>query len=638
VLTLSKAVFGAVLTLATAAATPVAAQTAANRSVEPNDNVRAAGAVSHDVLTVRLVADRGTWRPEGPDSPALDVAAFAQEGDPLQIPGPAIRVAANTEIVVSVRNALAEPLFVHGLMPRPARSDEVFIVPPGETKERRFASGRAGTYYYWAASGRDTTINARKTLDTQLGGVFVVDDPNAPNDRVFVLTEWNGRNGPSAARSSRLFTINGQSWPFTERLSATVGETMHWRWVNLTTTSHPMHLHGFYFRVTGDGSGLDHEAFARDEQREVVTQNLAIGAMIEMTWMPDRPGQWLLHCHTLGHISPDLRFWSRDHEPHLDHATHDPSQAMAGLVMGITVTGSALATARTELPVRHLTLAMYRRPQFWERYDAYAFALSDGGEVPRADSATVPGPRLILTRGQPVEIDVKNEMPDATSVHWHGIELDSYYDGVAGFSGTRGSTTPLIGPGESFRVRFTPRRAGTFIYHTHSHDSVQLTSGLYGPVVVLEPGESFDPTTDHIVTFGMVGPIDALNPNRMPIAVNGKPTDLNLPEGPKPQLTLKAGVPNRVRLINITTIVEASVSLVTASGALEWTPVKKDGADVPMRERRQRSAKDQVIAVGETYDFIVTPRHGGPTWLEVRYAPTGMWIQQVPIAIDVSPN
>jgi hypothetical protein len=136
----------------------------------------------------------------------------------------------------------------------------------------------------------------------------------------------------------------------------------------------------------------------------------------------------------------------------------------------------------------------------------------------------------------------------------------------------------------------------------------------------------------------MIGPIDGQNPNRLPIAVNGKATDLNLPDGPKPQLTLKAGVPNRLRFINITTIVETSVSLVTASAALEWTPVKKDGADVPLRERVSRPAKDQVIAVGETYDFIVVPRQPGPTWLELRYAPTGMWIQQVPIAIAVSSN
>jgi hypothetical protein len=49
-------------------------------------------------------------------------------------------------------------------------------------------------------------------------------------------------------------------------------------------------------------------------------------------------------------------------------------------------------------------------------------------------------------------------------------------------------------------------------------------------------------------------------------------------------------------------------------------------------------ASGQQVAVGETYDFMVTARSAGPMWLEVRYAPTGMWIQQLPIAVDVPPN
>ena len=59
--------------------------------------------------------------------------------------------------------------------------------------------------------------------------------------------------------------------------------------------------------------------------------------------------------------------------------------------------------------------------------------------------------------------------------------------------------TPLIEPGESFVVRFTPPRTGTFMYHTHLHDHRQLTSGLYGAMLVVDPGETFDESTDHVV-------------------------------------------------------------------------------------------------------------------------------------------
>ena len=47
----------------------------------------------------------------------------------------------------------------------------------------------------------------------------------------------------------------------------------------------------------------------------------------------------------------------------------------------------------------------------------------------------LPGPTILLKRAQPVSITVDNQLPEPTSVHWHGIELESYYDGVAGFAG-----------------------------------------------------------------------------------------------------------------------------------------------------------------------------------------------------------
>jgi FtsP/CotA-like multicopper oxidase with cupredoxin domain len=628
------AVLSAVLLLLVSTAVPVAQSSLASISV--NDNARSAGTISGGVAVVRLEAARGGWKPEGQESPELEVAAFGEEGRFLQIPGPMIRVRANSEIVVAIRNRPAETLFVHGLVGHPVHSDAVLAVPAGEIREARFIAGAPGTYHYWATTGRDTPIGLRKSFDTQLGGAFIVDSPGGSSaDRVFVITEWNSRDGQTPAPARRLCANNGQSWPFTERLEARIGQRAHWRWINLTTTSHPMHLHGFYFRVTGSGTGLVYTTLATDAVREVVTENIPTSGTMEMTWVPDRPGQWLLHCHTLAHISPNQRFWSIN--PAGDHhreTAHDPSVAMAGLVLGITVNGDARAESRSPLPVRRLTLAMYQRPNFWSTNDAYAFALSEGDTVPSADAVTVPGPPIILTRGQPVDITIRNAMPTATSVHWHGIELDSYYDGVPGFSGSSGSITPLIGAGDSFRVRFTPPRAGTFIYHTHSHDDVQLASGLYGALIVLEPGETFDPAVDHLLVFGMIGRFDPKAPNRMPVVVNGKATELNLPEGPRPQLRFKAGVANRLRLINITTIAELSVSLMNRTGPLEWQPVGKDGASLPPSERQLRPASRHVVAVGETYDFVVTPRSGGPIWLELRYAPSGMWVQQILMAVD----
>jgi len=235
-----------------------------------------------------------------------------------------------------------------------------------------------------------------------------------------------------------------------------------------------MHLHGSFFLVTGTGNGLEHRAIGRSVG-EVVTENMDEGATMEMAWTPERPGNWLMHCHRLDHVTPALRFWLSDGAPLSPHGAHDPSQAMAGLVLGIQVTGTARRGTTSDLE-RAITLTMIRRDGHLDGASAYAFALNRGDAEPSPEDIRIPGPPLILTRGQSVAITLRNRLGESTAIHWHGIELESYYDGVPGFSGSTGSTTPAIEDGQSWTARFTPRRAGTFIYHTHSHDNHQLVS------------------------------------------------------------------------------------------------------------------------------------------------------------------
>ena len=225
---------------------------------------------------------------------------------------------------------------------------------------------------------------------------------------------------------------------------------------------------------------------------------------------------------------------------------------------------------------------------------------------------------------------LKNELPEATAIHWHGIELDSYYDGVPGWGGDGVSTTPAIEPGGHFVARFTPPRAGTFIYHTHSHDLRQLASGLYGAIVVVDPAQAFDATRDHVVVLGMEGTKDTLRYDRFPVVVNGRRDTV---------LTMKAGVPNRLRLINITTSFNGlNVSFVSNNQPIAWRPVAKDGADLPPGQQVVRPALRQTIAVGETFDFVIDPlpptaNPQAPTgWIEVRRG-LGEWVQQVPVRV-----
>ena len=76
-------------------------------------------------------------------------------------------------------------------------------------------------------------------------------------DRVFVIGLWKARETPPGTpveRREETLVFNGLAWPHTGRLTHTVGDTVHWRVINATRRAHPMHLHGFYYRVDARGS------------------------------------------------------------------------------------------------------------------------------------------------------------------------------------------------------------------------------------------------------------------------------------------------------------------------------------------------------------------------------------------------
>ena len=215
--------------------------------VVANDNRRPAGSLRGGVLTLRLEVRQGTWRPESDSGAALPVQAFAEVGGPLRVPGPFVRVPVGTEIRATVHNTLRDSaLVVHGLSDRPSSGDSGVRIKPGETRELRFVVRAPGTYYYWGSTtGRG--IEDREWLDSQLSGAIVVDPPGArEDDRTFVIGMWiqeADSSGPVPRPAREILTINGKSWPYTERFTFTVGDSIRWRWVNPTVSTHPMHLH-----------------------------------------------------------------------------------------------------------------------------------------------------------------------------------------------------------------------------------------------------------------------------------------------------------------------------------------------------------------------------------------------------------
>ena len=163
---------------------------------------------------------------------------------------------------------------------------------------------------------------------------------------------------------------------------------------------------------------------------------------------------------------------------------------------------------------------------------------------------------------------------------------------------------PSVAPGAVFQARLSMPRAGTFIYHTHMRDVVQLTSGLYGPIVVLEPGTKFDVRTDHLEVVGW----DGLEGN---LLFNGDSVA-------SPPIEMRTGEPHRFRFVNIGAAGPAIISLNRDSTVAEWRALAKDGADLPADQARVRKARLFIVA-GETYDFEFTPPQAGEYLL---WAPT----------------
>ena len=565
-----------------------------------NQNRVGAGTLTNGVLTVRLEVREGFWRPQSDSGGGVVVQAFAEVGKPLQIPGPMIRVRSGTVVEVSLHNALGVPLTVHGLHPRPASPSDTVQVAAGATRLVRFAAGQPGTYYYWGTT-TGTPVETRNGTDGQLTGALIVDPPDGPpaDDRVFVIGIWlepEVRTGPEPHPEREIMVINGKSWPNTERHSYTVGDAVRWRWINASFSSHPMHLHGFYFRVHRRGDWAAETEVA--EPPLEATSLMLPGATMEMAWSPERQGNWVFHCHFAFHVSDEL-YLAPEAESHASHGggggrggAATPAHRMAGLVLGIHVAprpGEPNATSTA--PPRRIRLLVQQRRDTSFNGTMLGYALHEGGAEPDPDSLGMPGPTLVLRRGQPVAITVVNRLEEPTAVHWHGIELESFPDGVPGWSGTPARIMPPIAPGDSFVAEFVPPRAGTFIYHSHSNELGQILGGLVGPLVVLEGGDRMDAEHDRIFIVSSFGKFDLG-------VVNG--------EADRPPVELVAGVKYRFRFINIGDW-RILFTLLDQTGFTPVRMVAKDGADLP---RPLDVPLNLLTGPGETADFEFTPAAG----------------------------
>ncbi|MBN4064537.1 multicopper oxidase domain-containing protein [Dehalococcoides mccartyi] len=144
-----------------------------------------------------------------------------------------------------------------------------------------------------------------------------------------------------------------------------------------------------------------------------------------------------------------------------------------------------------------------------------------------------PGPEIRAKVGDKVRITLTNDLPEATTIHWHGLEIPNDQDGVPGI------TQPDVQPGESWTYEFIAPKPGTSMYHTHSNTVQQLQKGLFGAFII-EPVEGL-PQYDRQYTL-------LLHETSGFYTVNGNSFPKTLDESP---LKIKEGERILIRMINV---------------------------------------------------------------------------------------
>ena len=586
------------------------ARTGGPESIAPNDNRQAAGKLERGVLTLALETRIGRWQPEGKEGRSLDsLAAFAEVGRGPTTPGPLIRVPVGTEVRGTLHNTLGVPLNVFGLGKSRGASDSA-VVAPGAIAEFAFTAGTPGTFDYFARSKPDP-FGGRQPQESQLHGAIVVDGPNDPPDRVMAIS-WYFTVEPKSPSGlgHGTMAINGLSWPHTERLTYAQGDSIHWRVLNFTEADHPMHLHGFYFRLDARGNGVADSIYPAATQRMAVTEILAPFQTMALSWQADRPGNWIYHCHYATHLSGlvslDTENGAMD-STMLEHHQSDRPHQMFGLVMGLSVAPKGAAVA-PPAPDRKIRIVQREKAAVYGAQPGMSFVVDGTPDAADPGAMPVPGPTLFLERGKRVQVTIVNQSNDHAAVHWHGIELESYPDGVPGWSGSGKNILPAIAPHDSLTVAWTPPRAGSFMYHSHFSEAKQMGSGLYGPIIVLEPGERFDAETDRILFFGTAGTGTNVLLGPFPSYVMNGSTQ------PVP-MELKAGMRYRFRLFNLAGDLPMMVSLNQGDKPVEWRAVAKDGYPLGGTNAVVKPAM-LVFDPGEIYDFEFTPTRTGELTLK----------------------
>jgi len=261
--------------------------------------------VEDGVKVFELTAKAVLW----PIMDGVAVTAYTYNGT---VPGPMIRVSEGDSVRVIVKNELPVPTTIHwhGVEVPNAMDGVPGVtqdpIQPGETFTYEFTAKPAGTFMYHSHFEGDIQVSAG------LYAPFII-EPKEPEanppavDRVLMISEWRMTDGltyapmPMGGMEPNYFTINGKAFPATETITVKKGERVRLRFIGIGQFIHPMHLHGFPFKIVAtDGHPVPEIA-----QLTKDTISVAPGERYDVEFVATEPGMWMLHCHILHHTTND---------------------------------------------------------------------------------------------------------------------------------------------------------------------------------------------------------------------------------------------------------------------------------------------------------------------------------------------
>src|SRR5258706_15388951 len=114
-------------------------------------------------------------------------------------------------------------------------------------------------------------------------------------------------------------------------------------------------------------------------------------------------------------------------EQQMSDITTHATKGMGGLIMGITVLPAKNEVEKTpdkKIAERELTMIIKEKKNYYDTLNGYGFVLREGN-TSTDTNGSIPGPSIILERGKPVAIKIINHLHESTSIHWHGLEIES---------------------------------------------------------------------------------------------------------------------------------------------------------------------------------------------------------------------